>query len=194
LDKKQHTESDIRARFITSAIERAGWDAMTQVLHEFGLRAGRISVRGKTAHRDKTTILKADNALFSKPNIPIALVEAKDNTKPMGSGMAQAIHFAQLLDAPFSVYINGDGFVYREPMSSIDFKQGFLATVTKSKKPIISKVKCDLLLLPLPPQKKQELISDCVKVLCSIFANVRTSLRTGECVAQKETIGLTTQG
>ena len=49
LDKKQLTESDIRARFITPAIEQAGWDPMTQVFHEFGLRDGRISVRGKTA-------------------------------------------------------------------------------------------------------------------------------------------------
>lgn len=67
MDKKQLTESDIRARFITPAIEQAGWDPMTQVFHEFGLRAGRISVRGKTAHRDASTILKADYALFFKP-------------------------------------------------------------------------------------------------------------------------------
>ena len=114
MDKKQLTESDIRARFITPAIEQAGWDPMTQVFHEFGLRAGRISVRGKTAHRDASTILKADYALFFKPNIPIAVVEAKDNNKPMGAGMAQAINYAQLLDVPFSFSSNGDGFVFRD--------------------------------------------------------------------------------
>lgn len=114
MDKKQLTESDIRARFITPAIEQAGWDPMTQLFHEFGLRDGRISVRGKTAHRDASTILKADYALFFKPNIPIAVVEAKDNNKPMGSGMAQAINYAQLLDVPFSFSSNGDGFVFRD--------------------------------------------------------------------------------
>jgi len=114
LDKKQLTESDIRARYITPAIEQAGWDPMTQVFHEFGLRAGRISVRGKKAHRDATTILKADYALFFKPNIPIAVVEAKDNNKPMGSGMAQAIHYAELLGVPFCFSSNGDGFVFRD--------------------------------------------------------------------------------
>ena len=108
MDKKQLTESDIRARFISPAIEQAGWDPMTQVFHEFGLRAGCISVGGKTAQRDASTILKADCALFFKPNIPIAVVEAKDNNKPMGSGMAQAIHYAQLLDVPFSFSSNGD--------------------------------------------------------------------------------------
>ena len=101
-------------RFITPAIEQAGWDPMTQVFHEFGLRAGRISVRGKTAHRDASTILKADYALFFKPNIPIAVVEAKDNNKPMGSGMAQAINYAELLGVPFCFASNGDGFVFRD--------------------------------------------------------------------------------
>jgi type I restriction enzyme, R subunit len=114
MNKKHLTESDIRARYITPAIEQAGWDPMTQVFHEFGLRAGRISVRGKKAHRDATTILKADYALFFKPNIPIAVVEAKDNNKPMGSGMAQAINYAELLVVPFSFSSNGDGFVFRD--------------------------------------------------------------------------------
>jgi len=114
MNLKQLTESDIRARYITPAIEQAGWDPMTQVFHEFGLRAGRISVRGKKAHRDATTILKADYALFFKPNIPIAVVEAKDNNKPMGAGMAQAINYAKLLGVPFSFSSNGDGFVFRD--------------------------------------------------------------------------------
>ncbi|MEY4507224.1 MAG: Type restriction enzyme protein [Pseudomonadota bacterium] len=114
MNKKHLTESDIRARYITPAIEQAGWDPMTQVFHEFGLRAGRISVRGKKAHRDASTILKADYALFFKPNIPIAVVEAKDNNKPMGSGMAQAINYAELLGVPFSFSSNGDGFVFRD--------------------------------------------------------------------------------
>ena len=82
------TESDIRARLITPSIERAGWDPLTQIFHEYGLRAGRISLRGRTAHRDQTTILNADYALFFKPNIPIAAVEAKDKNHGIGTGMS----------------------------------------------------------------------------------------------------------
>lgn len=108
------TESDIRARYITPAIEKAGWDPMTQIFHEFGLRAGRISVRGKFAHRDKSTVLKADYALFFKPNIPIAVVEAKDMKHGLGSGMPQAIAYAQLLGVPFAFASNGDGFIFRD--------------------------------------------------------------------------------
>lgn len=108
------TESDIRARLITPAIERAGWDPITQIFHEFGLRAGRISVRGRAAHRDQMTVLKADYALFFKPNIPIAAVEAKDNTHGIGAGMPQAIEYARLLGVPFAFASNGDGFIFRD--------------------------------------------------------------------------------
>jgi type I restriction enzyme R subunit len=108
------TESDIRARYITPAIERAGWDPMTQIFHEFGLRAGRVSVRGRAAYRDPSTILKADYALFFKPNIPIAAVEAKDNNHGIGAGMPQAIEYARLLGVPFAFASNGDGFIFRD--------------------------------------------------------------------------------
>ncbi len=108
------TESDIRARLITPAIEGAGWDPLTQIFHEYGLRAGRISVRGRSAHRDQTTILKADYALFFKPNIPIAAVEAKDNNHGIGAGMPQAMEYARLLGVPFAFSSNGDGFIFRD--------------------------------------------------------------------------------
>lgn len=114
MDKKRFTESDIRARYITPAIEQAGWDPMSQVFHEFSLRAGRISVRGKSAHRDKSTVLKADYALFFKPNIPLAAVEAKDNNHGIGAGMQQAIEYARLLGVPFAFASNGDGFIFRD--------------------------------------------------------------------------------
>ena len=116
MDKRQLTESDIRARYITPAIEQAEWDPMTQIFHEFGLRAGRISVRGRAPHRDQATILKADYALFFKSNIPIAAVEAKDNNHGIGigAGMPQAIEYARLLGVPFAFASNGDGFIFRD--------------------------------------------------------------------------------
>jgi hypothetical protein len=80
MSKQDLSESDIRARYITPALERAGWDGMSQIFHEFGLRAGRIQVRGQAAHRGASTVLKADDALFFKPKIPLAVLEAKDNS------------------------------------------------------------------------------------------------------------------
>ena len=49
---------------------------------------GRIIVRGKTVQRGEAK--KADYILFHKPNIPIAVVEAKDNNHSVGAGMQQA--------------------------------------------------------------------------------------------------------
>jgi len=95
-------------------MEQAGWNGMDQIYREYPLRAGRVVVRGKTAKRDQSTVLRADYALFYKINIPLAVVEAKDNKHAVGSGMAQAINYARLLDVPFSFSSNGDGFVFRD--------------------------------------------------------------------------------
>lgn len=114
MDKKSLSESDICDKFIRPAMERAGWHGIDQIYREFPLRAGRVVVRGKNAQRDKSTVLRADYALFYKANIPLAVIEAKDNNHAVGAGMAQAINYATLLDIPFSFASNGDGFVFRD--------------------------------------------------------------------------------
>ena len=114
MEKKNLSESDICDKYIRPAIEAAGWNGMDQIYREFPLRAGRVVVRGQKSYRDKTTVLRADYALFYKLNIPLAVVEAKDNSQAMGAGMAQAINYAHLLDVPFSFSSNGDGFVFRD--------------------------------------------------------------------------------
>ena len=114
MNKKTLSESDICDRYIRPAMEAAGWDGMSQVYREYPLRAGRVVVRGRRAKRDASTVLRADYALFFKPNIPLAVVEAKDNNQAVGAGMAQAINYARLLDVPFSFTSNGDGFVFRD--------------------------------------------------------------------------------
>lgn len=114
MDKSKLSESDICDKFIRPAMERAGWHVMDQIFREYPLRAGRVVVRGSKAKRDVSTVLRADYALFHKPNIPLATVEAKDNRHAMGAGMAQAINYAQLLNVPFSFSSNGDGFVFRD--------------------------------------------------------------------------------
>jgi type I restriction enzyme R subunit len=114
VNKKDLSESDICDKFIRPAMEAAGWNGMDQIYREFPLRAGRVVVRGQKSYRDKTTVLRADYALFHKLNIPLAVVEAKDNKQAIGAGMQQAINYAQLLDVPFSFSSNGDGFVFRD--------------------------------------------------------------------------------
>ena len=114
MNKKTLSESDICDKYIRPAMEAAGWDGMLQIYREYPLRVGRVVVRGRRARRDASTVLRADYALFFKPNIPLAVVEVKDNSQAVGAGMAQAINYARLLDVPFSFTSNGDGFVFRD--------------------------------------------------------------------------------
>jgi type I restriction enzyme R subunit len=110
VNKKDLTETDIRSKFITPAIvEGAKWDLLTQILEERYFTKGRVIVRGKTVTRGVAK--KADYILFYKPNIPIAVVEAKDNNHSVGAGMQQALEYAEVLDVPFAYSSNGDAFL-----------------------------------------------------------------------------------
>lgn len=114
MDKTNLSESDICDKYIRPAMEQAGWNGLDQIFREYPLRAGRVVVRGSKAYRDKSSVLRADYALFYKANIPLATVEAKDNKHALGAGTAQALKYAGLLDVPFSFSSNGDGFVFRD--------------------------------------------------------------------------------
>lgn len=110
IDKKTLSEADIRTKYITPAIEQSGWDKMSQMREEYPITAGRIIARGQVCKREKP--LKADYVLFYKPNKPIAIVEAKDNNHSMSDGMQQALNYAQMMNVPFVLSSNGDGFVF----------------------------------------------------------------------------------
>lgn len=112
MDKRSLTERDICTKFILPAIKGAGWDEMVQVREEVFFTKGRIIVRGKLVTRGKAK--KADFVLYYKPNIPIALIEAKDNNHSVGDGLQQGLDYAETLDVPFVFSSNGDGFVFHD--------------------------------------------------------------------------------
>lgn len=95
MSKKDLSEADICAKFITPEIIKAGWDEHTQIQREVHFTKGQIHVRGKMVTRGKSKF--ADYVLFHKPNIPIAIVEAKDNNHALGDGMQQALEYAEVL-------------------------------------------------------------------------------------------------
>ncbi len=112
MNKKALTEADIRTKFITPAIIGENvkkWDVMTQILEEHYFTKGRVIVRGKTVKRGEAK--KVDYLLYYKPNIPIAVIEAKDNNHTVGDGMQQALEYAEILDVPFAYSSNGDAFL-----------------------------------------------------------------------------------
>ena len=106
------TEEEVKLRFITPAIEEAGWDKKKQIRMEYSITAGKIVVRGNVAKRLPKK--KADYVLFYKENMPLAVVEAKDNNHVVGDGMQQALEYAEKLDLRFVFTSNGDGFLFHD--------------------------------------------------------------------------------
>jgi type I restriction enzyme R subunit len=112
MNKKQLSERDICTKFITPSLRQAGWDEITQLREEVSFTKGRIIVRGKLVTRGKAK--RADYILYYKPNIPLAVIEAKDNNCSVGDGIQQALGYAETLQIPFVFSSNGDGFVFHD--------------------------------------------------------------------------------
>lgn len=112
MDKNKFTETDIITKFILPAVTKAGWDDMTQIRQEVKLRDGKVIVRGQLGVRK--TVKSADIVLYHKPNMPLAVIEAKANKHDIGKGMQQGLDYAGLLEVPFIFASNGDGFLFHD--------------------------------------------------------------------------------
>ena len=106
------SERDVCTKFITPAVVAAGWDLQTQIREEVSFTKGRIVVRGKLHSRGKAK--RADYILYARPNLPIALIEAKDQSHSVGDGMQQALNYAETLDIPFVFSSNGKAFLLHD--------------------------------------------------------------------------------
>lgn len=111
MDKKKLSERDICSKFINPALEKAGWTAQ-QIREEVTFTNGQIMVRGKLHTRGERK--RADYVLYYKKNIPLAIIEAKDNKHSVGAGMQQALDYADCLEVPFIFSSNGDAFLFHD--------------------------------------------------------------------------------
>lgn len=102
------TETEVRTRFITPAIQRAGWQ-LSQIREEVSLTAGKVKVKGRPGARGEGKF--ADYVLYYKPGVPLAIVEAKHNRHTLGAGMSQALEYAEMQEALFAYSSNGTGFL-----------------------------------------------------------------------------------
>ncbi len=105
--KKNLTEQEIRTRYILPAIQKAGWQPY-QIGEEKTFTDGRIFVKGEKTTRGKPK--RVDYILYYKPNIPVAIIEAKNNKKSLSNGIQQALDYGEILDVPVVFSSNGDGF------------------------------------------------------------------------------------
>ncbi|MFY0663871.1 MAG: DEAD/DEAH box helicase family protein [Natronospirillum sp.] len=112
MNKKAFSERDICSKFITPALQQAGWDLQSQIREELTFTAGRVIVRGRMHTRGEKR--RADYVLYHKKNLPLAVVEAKDNKHSIGSGMQQALAYSEALDVLFVFSSNGDGFLFHD--------------------------------------------------------------------------------
>ncbi|MBK1640423.1 restriction endonuclease [Chromatium okenii] len=112
MNKKALTEQDICSKFVLPAlvgVNKEKWDLFTQIREQYYFTQGRVMVQGKIVQRGDAK--KADFLLFYKPNLPLAVIEVKNNKLAIGAGMQQALHYAEILDLPFVYSSNGDGFL-----------------------------------------------------------------------------------
>lgn len=110
-NKKSLSERDICTKFITPALQKAGWDLHKQILEEVFFTDGKIYVRGKLTARGERK--RADYILYYQDN-PIAVIEAKDNKHSVRAGIQQALGYAITLDIPCVFSSNGDGFLFHD--------------------------------------------------------------------------------
>ena len=115
---KDLTEEDIKVKFITPAIQKSNWDIQTQMRCEYYYTSGKINVRENVASRGKGK--KVDYLLSYKSNMPIAIVEAKDNNVTVSHGIQQAMDYALDLDIPFAYSSNGTGFYEHDMITGIE--------------------------------------------------------------------------
>lgn len=116
MNKSTLTEQDIWSKYITPAIIQVGRDLHTQIREQYYFTKGRIKIRGKTIARWEGK--KADYILYYNNNLPIAIIEAKDNNHALGAGMQQGLDYAEILDIPFVYSSNGDGFLEHDRTKS----------------------------------------------------------------------------
>jgi len=112
------TETEVCMRYITPALEESGWDKNKQILREYSFTDGRVIVRGKLVKRG--TPKRADYILQYKSNIPLAIIEAKKDTLPIGAGMQQGLEYAEILDIPFVYSSNGKGFIEHDRTTGLE--------------------------------------------------------------------------
>lgn len=103
-------EADTCRTYVTPALVAAGWDESPHRMNEqVSFTDGRIVVVGRKARRRVGK--RADYILRYRPNLPIAVVEAKPEDKTPGDGLQQAKDYAEILGLKFAYSTNGHGII-----------------------------------------------------------------------------------
>ena len=102
------TEADTCRKYVLPKLYAAGWND-DQISEQKSFTDGRIIVAGATARRGPQK--RADYLLRYRPNLMLAVVEAKASYKKSRDGLQQAKDYAQILDLQFAYATDGHGIV-----------------------------------------------------------------------------------
>lgn len=102
------TEADTCRKYVLPKLYGAGWDD-DQISEQRTFTDGRIMVVGAKVWRRPQK--RADYLLRYRPNLMLAVIEAKASHKNPGDGLQQAKEYAQILDLKFAYATNGHGIV-----------------------------------------------------------------------------------
>lgn len=102
------SEADTCRMYVLPKLYAAGWND-DQISEQRTFTDGRIMVSGTKIWRGPQK--RADYLLRYRPNLMIAVVEAKASDKNPGDGLQQAKEYAQILDLKFAYSTNGHGII-----------------------------------------------------------------------------------
>lgn len=111
-------ERETEERYISPAIQKAGWEVMTDYRLQAKITDGRYITQGKMVFRGKAWY--ADYLLFEREDYPIAVVESKRYDEKAITGLQQAIDYAVMTGASFAYSTNGKEFVERDLLTGLE--------------------------------------------------------------------------
>lgn len=124
MNEIDYSEAETCTRFITPALIEAGWDnSPHSYTQEKTFTDGRILVVGKRGKRSKQQ-KRVDYLLRFRPDLAIAVVEAKEYKASAGTGLQQAKDYAQALGLKFAYAANGSDII------EFDFLTGLQRSLT----------------------------------------------------------------
>jgi type I restriction enzyme, R subunit len=120
-------EADTCRKFVVPKLQQAGWDDEPHRLSEqVTFTDGRIVVAGTRTSRRPGK--RADYLLRYRPDMTVAVVEAKASYKTPGEGLQQAKDYAEVLGLSFAYATNGHGIVEFDFLTGLERNLGAFPT------------------------------------------------------------------
>lgn len=112
-------EADTCRRFVVPRLQAAGWeDEPHRINEQVTFTDGRIVVAGRRSRRRPGK--RADYILRYRPDLAIAVVEAKPDYATPGDGLQQAKDYAEILGLKFAYATNGHGIVEFDYLTGLE--------------------------------------------------------------------------